>query len=181
MGRWRFAIDVLALALYLVAANPTFTGVPAHEWLGLAVVVVFAVHVAVNFELVVGAARKARRRITRNKSRIRSSKNRSLSGDNDNSRGLRHAESTRLLPRVGNAVLDVLIALTLAVCVVSGFLISGDVLRVFGLYAPGYFVWDPLHAISAKVLLALLIVHVALHVRLLFRHMSRNRETKNQR
>ena len=39
------------------------------------------------------------------------------------------------------------------------------VLRAFGLYAEGYYFWDPLHAVSAKVLLALLVVHVAVHAK----------------
>ena len=42
-------------------------------------------------------------------------------------------------------------------------LISATVLPMFGLFAPGYFMWNPLHAASAKVLLALVLVHVASH------------------
>ena len=45
-------------------------------------------------------------------------------------------------------------------------LLRGDdaaVLPALGLYARGYFFWDPLHAASAKVLLALLLVHLALN------------------
>lgn len=53
--------------------------------------------------------------------------------------------------------------LALAVCVVSGTLVSATVLPAAGLFAPGYFVWDPLHAASAKVLLALVLVHAASH------------------
>ena len=56
-------------------------------------------------------------------------------------------------------------AAALAVCAVSGVMVSGAVLPAFGLYAEGYFFWDPLHAASAKVLLALLLVHVAVHWR----------------
>ena len=53
--------------------------------------------------------------------------------------------------------------IVLMACLVSGIMISGDVLRVFGLYAPGYYFWDPLHAASAKALAALLIAHIAMH------------------
>ena len=42
-------------------------------------------------------------------------------------------------------------------------LVSATVLPAFGLFAPGYFVWDPLHAASAKVLLALVLVHAVSH------------------
>ena len=48
-------------------------------------------------------------------------------------------------------------------CAVSGVLVSATVLPTFGLFAPGYFVWDPLHAVSAKVLLALVLVHAVSH------------------
>lgn len=67
--------------------------------------------------------------------------------------------------RTGNLVLDALILVALVVAMVSGLLVSGAVLPAFGLYAEGYYFWDPLHAISAKVLLALLLVHVVVHWR----------------
>lgn len=50
-------------------------------------------------------------------------------------------------------------------CAVSGLMISGSVLQSLGLYASGYYFWNPLHAVSAKVLLSLLLVHLALHGR----------------
>ena len=46
---------------------------------------------------------------------------------------------------------------------VSGIMVSGAVLPALGLYADGYYFWDPLHAIAAKALLALLLVHVVVH------------------
>ena len=52
---------------------------------------------------------------------------------------------------------------TLAVCVVSGLMISGSVLPFFGYYATGYYFWSPLHAATATVLLAVLLVHAALN------------------
>lgn len=45
----------------------------------------------------------------------------------------------------------------------SAALVSATVLPAFGLFAPGYFVWDPLHAASAKVLLTLVLVHAVSH------------------
>lgn len=67
------------------------------------------------------------------------------------------------LIRTGNLILNILITLAFLVCFVSGLLISGDVLAALHLYAPGYYFWDPLHSISAKVLLALLVIHVVVH------------------
>lgn len=77
--------------------------------------------------------------------------------------------------RVGNLVLDVLILIALAVVMLSGLLVSGAVLPAFGLFANGYYFWDPLHAISAKVLLALLLVHVAAHWKWLLNFFRRSR------
>ena len=62
--------------------------------------------------------------------------------------------------RVGQLVLNAVLLLALAVCVVSGVMVSGTVLPSLGLYASGYHFWDPLHAVAAKVLLAALLVHL---------------------
>ena len=67
------------------------------------------------------------------------------------------------LARTGNVVLDLLIVLASAACTVSGVMVSGAVLPALGLYAEGYYFWGPLHAMSAKALLALLLVHVVAH------------------
>lgn len=95
--------------------------------------------------------------------------------------GVQHADFvTRLLSghrslRVaGRVLLDVALVIAVVVVVLSGLMESGAVLLSFGLYAEGYYFWGPLHAASAKVLLALLIVHGALNigpVRRLTRHM----------
>ena len=66
-------------------------------------------------------------------------------------------------------MLDALIVVGFMVATVSGLMVSGTVLQVLGLYVPGYFFWDPLHAIAAKLLLALLVVHVAVHARWIVR------------
>lgn len=126
-------VDAVALVVYLVVANPGITGVPVHEWLGVAVFVVFAAHVAQHGDWVAETVRTA----------------------------FRHPTAGR----AGHLVLDVLILASFMTCTVSGLLISGTVLRTFGLFADGYFFWNPLHAASAKLLLALLVVHVAVHWR----------------
>ena len=65
--------------------------------------------------------------------------------------------------RMGNAVLDVFILVAFMTATVSGIMVSGAFLPALGLYAEGYYFWDPLHAVSAKVLLALLVLHVVVH------------------
>lgn len=77
--------------------------------------------------------------------------------------GLGMAVRRGSLLAVVRIALDAALFLALAVCAVSGALISATVLPAAGLFAPGYFVWDPLHAASAKVLLALILVHAASH------------------
>lgn len=65
--------------------------------------------------------------------------------------------------------INVLLGLVLASCMVSGIMISGSVLPTFGVFATGYYLWDPLHALSAKALLALLLVHVVLNIEVVSR------------
>ena len=133
MDRRNLVLDVVALAVYLVAANPALTGIGVHEWVGLGVFAAFFAHVLAH----AGWAHDAVRVTLRAPS----------------------------WGRTGNLALDALALVAFVVCVVSGLLVSGDVLRAFGWYAEGYYFWDPLHAVSAKVLLALVVVHVALHAK----------------
>ncbi len=141
------AVDMVALAVYLVAANPALTGIGVHEWLGLAVFVVLLVHVALHFDWIVETVKGA----------------------------ARAPSATRL----GNLVLDVLSLIAFVVVTVSGLGVSGSVFAAFGVYADGYYFWDPLHAISAKVLLALLVVHVAAHWKWLYNVLKKERGGKN--
>ncbi|MCU7584140.1 DUF4405 domain-containing protein [Adlercreutzia muris] len=70
-------------------------------------------------------------------------------------------------------VLNGLALLTLALCAVSGIMVSGEVLPAFGLYADGYYFWDPLHAVAAKMLLALLLAHMVVHAPWIMRALKR--------
>ena len=120
---------VLALAALAGAAMlPALTGVPAHEWLGLAATAALLVHCGVHAWRLPALARRGGRL------------------------------------RLGAAV-DCLVFASLALCAVSGLMVSATVLPALGLFAPGYFFWDPLHSFSAKLLLAALLVHAFLHWR----------------
>ena len=116
------------LAVYALVELPDVTGVAAHEWLGLVLVVVLLAHAVLRSKRFEAGARRMRAQ------------------------------------RVGRIVLDGALLVSLAVCAVSGIMMSGAVLPTFGLFAEGYYLWNPLHAVSAKVLLALLLVHLALNV-----------------
>ena len=131
------AIDAVALAAYLVAANPALTGIGLHEWLSLGALVVLFAHLLAHADWCVDALRTTLRRPT--------------------------------WARTGNLAVDALMLVTLVVVAVSGLFVSGAVLPAFGLYAEGYYFWDPLHAIAAKALLALLLVHLVTHWKWLYR------------
>lgn len=66
--------------------------------------------------------------------------------------------------RWAQRVLNGVLLAALAFCVVSGIMVSGALLPSLGLYATGYYFWDPVHALSAKVLLAALLVHIVLRI-----------------
>ena len=129
-------MDAVCLVIYLVVANPAWTGIGLHEWLSLGVCVVLFVHVLFHMDWVVKTTTLAFTKPS--------------------------------WATTGNWVLNVLLLITLALCMISGLLISGDVLPALGLYADGYYFWDPVHAFSAKLLLALIIVHIVIHWRWIF-------------
>lgn len=81
----------------------------------------------------------------------------------------------RSLRAAGRALLDAALVIAVVVVMLSGLMESGAVLLSFGLYAEGYYFWGPLHAASAKVLLALLVVHGALNIGALRRLIQRPR------
>lgn len=141
------AVLVLAvLSVAFVTANlPGLTGVPIHEWLGVAVALVFLVHCALHLDWIVAA----------------------LKSDNKKNAAM----------RVIYIVLDAVTLILLAVCTLSGILISGTVLPSLGLFASGYYFWNPLHALSAKALLAVVVVHVVLRLPAMTRPFRRNKKT----
>lgn len=131
MKKSALIVDAIALVVYLLAANPSITGIPLHEWLGLGIVVVLLIHCIMHYDWFARAFKGSFKQPT--------------------------------LALTGRLALNVLTAISFVVCVVSGLLISGTVLPMLGLYADGYYFWNPLHSFSAKLLLALIIVHLVLH------------------
>ncbi len=127
------AVDAVVLIVYVIAANPSATGIDVHEWLGLGALVVLVVHTTMHFDYLAETVRHAAHR-----------------------RGVRLAK----------LALDVALVVVFMLCCASGLMVSGAVLPAFGLFAEGYYFWDPLHAASAKLLLALLLVHVVANWRI---------------
>lgn len=67
--------------------------------------------------------------------------------------------------RWARIALGIALAIALVVVAVSGLMMSGAVLGFLGYYAEGYYFWNPLHSISAKVLLALVLIHLFVNAR----------------
>lgn len=153
------AMDAIAFILCVASFVPQATGVAAHEWLGLVASAVFLAHVAMHVKF-----------SRRGKDRRRDNRAPDVPDGGAMTAPVRMALDKsfgspfgRL--RAANLVIDAALFVVLAVVAVSGLGVSGAVLPTFGLYADGYCLWNPLHAAAAKVLLALLIVHLTLHVR----------------
>ena len=71
------------------------------------------------------------------------------------------------LPAVsyGNLAIDIVLFVVFLVVTLSGLMVSRHVLPAVGFYAPGYFIWKPIHAIFAEILLVLIILHLVTHWR----------------
>ncbi|MDR3686542.1 MAG: DUF4405 domain-containing protein [Coriobacteriia bacterium] len=54
-ARERLALDLTVFAIVVAAANPVFTGITLHEWLGVVLIVPALVHLIVNWEWVTRA------------------------------------------------------------------------------------------------------------------------------
>lgn len=93
---------------------------------------------------------------------------------------IKNGRKSSALPRWGNLALDVLILLCFIVVTVSGLGISGTVLQTLGFYVDGYYVWGPLHSISAKILLALLVIHIAVHWKWFVAFFKRDKDNRDE-
>lgn len=88
-------------------------------------------------------------------------------------REMKRVFAPQALAERARALLNVSLAIAFATVFVSGLLISATVLPFFGYFAEGYFYWTWVHALAAKILLALLLVHLALRLPLLLRSIER--------
>ena len=80
--------------------------------------------------------------------------------------------------KLAKSILDALLIVVFMLCCISSIMVSGELLRALGLYASGYFFWDPLHAASAKLLLALLLVHVIANWKVVVGGLKKKRENE---
>ena len=124
----KLIINIIAVIIYLTAANPAITGIMIHEWISVVCIFVFIVHCAVNYDWIIATLRRRTEKV-----------------------GIAHL------------VLDIAILVVFMLTTVSGLMVSRYILPLFDQVAPGYFFWNPLHSITAKILLALLLIHVVTH------------------
>ena len=134
-------VSLIVGALFVAVHGPQVTGAAFHEWVGVVLFALLAVHLAFNGEWVVRA--------------LRSLCARPVAGE------------------WAVALLNGGMLLSFAAATVSGLFISATVLPALGCYAEGYFYWTWLHSLSAKVLMALLLVHLALRLPVLKRGLAR--------
>jgi hypothetical protein len=87
---------------------------------------------------------------------------------------LRHRYN-RTRTRILNLLLDIATLAAFMTVMTSGLMVSRLIMPLLGLVSPGYFFWAPLHSISAKILLALLLVHLAVHLPWLMRFFARRK------
>jgi len=62
-ARINFAVDAVVIAVYLVATNPSTTGTPVHEWVGIGSGLVAFVHLVLHWEWAVRIASRFFRRL----------------------------------------------------------------------------------------------------------------------
>lgn len=89
-------------------------------------------------------------------------------------------EKRPTLARQGNLLLDGVTFVTVVVVIVSGLGVSATILPALGYFVEGYFFWGPLHAISAKLLLALLILHLAVHWKWILSAIKNEKEARDE-
>lgn len=166
MSKRIIVIDVIVLVAYILSAFPAITGVPAHEWISIVGTVILLVHCAARGIIAVRSSRSPKS---------------ALPARQPLDAGVSPTPQIGQAGRAWRTILNVLITGALAICFVSGIMVSGTVLPAFGIFATGYYFWDPLHAISAKVLLALLLIHVVINIPVILALVRRRRETRRSK
>jgi len=61
--RFRLRWDIGQFVLFLLATMPNATGIPAHEWIGAALIPILTIHLAANWEWIVRTSRGLFRRL----------------------------------------------------------------------------------------------------------------------
>lgn len=149
-------IDLALLGIYAVSANPAISGLLVHEWVGLGLVLVVFAHYFIHADKIWKLPQTNNARADSNFDIAKGSKPLQPS---------RSSNKKNLRLHFGKIALNCVILVDFILCALSGLMVSRHILPLLGFVAPGYWFWNPLHVISAKILLALIIVHIVVHLR----------------
>jgi Domain of unknown function (DUF4405) len=130
--RLDFWLDALLLVAYTLAYSLGFTGIAAHEWLGVGLGVVLLIHLTLHWDWVIRTTRKLLRRDGRE----------------------------RFVWLV-----NLLLLLSMTLCIASGILISEVALPELGITLPVSSFWRQMHDTTATLTLILVPIHAALRWR----------------
>jgi hypothetical protein len=130
--RLDFWLDALLLVAYTLAYSLGFTGIAAHEWLGIGLGVALLVHLTLHWDWVIRTTRKL----------------------------LRRGGRERFVWLV-----NLLLLVSMTLCIGSGILISEVALPALGITLPTSFFWRQMHDTTATLTLILVPIHAALRWR----------------
>lgn len=131
MNKTNLLVDLGIFAAFVLVDVPAATGIPIHEWLGVALLATIVVHLLLHWDWVINVGKRFFRNLFQNSR----------------------------LQFVIDAVL--LVAFTLAM--LSGLVISRNVLSVLGITLARNSIWTLVHSMSASVSLGLVALHFGMH------------------
>jgi len=124
-------LDLTIFAAFLVASNPSLSGLAVHEWLGISFAAVLVTHLLFHWDWVVNQSKTFFKKLF-------------------------HASGL-------NYVVDSLLFVAMTAAMLSGILISQNVLPTFGIQLEASRSWRSIHSLSANLSLVLVALHFALH------------------
>ncbi len=145
MNRTNLLIDISIFSAFLVAMEPRLTGVSLHEWLSLALAATIIVHLLMHWKWIVTVGAKFFQNLWHSSRKPWHSSLR------------KPWHSSRL-----KFVVDALLFAAFTGIMLSGLMISRDVLPALGIQAGPGMAWRQLHSLSANAGMLLVGLHFAL-------------------
>lgn len=124
-------LDLVIFSAFLVASNPSLTGLPVHEWLSVAFIAALVTHLLFHWDWIVNIGKAFFKKLL-------------------------HA--SRL-----NFLVDSLLFVAMTAAMLSGLLISKNVLATLGIHLEVSRAWRSIHSLSADASLLFVALHFALH------------------
>lgn len=130
-------IDLTTVTGFLVSLQPHFTGMTIHEWLGVSLGGAFLLHILLHWRWLYATTSRLFSKLAWQ---------------------LRLAWQSRI-----NFILNLALLIAFTVIILSGILISEEVLPFLGLQGSRDMTWKWLHTISADAAVWIVGLHIALH------------------